>query len=105
VMEGFLDIRLPPWLRRLITRLVAIVPAAAVTIAYGDAGTAKLLIFTQVVLSLQLPFAVIPLVMFTASRDKLGALAAPRWLVLFAGSIAAIIVALNIKLIVDFING
>jgi manganese transport protein len=105
VMEGFLDIRLAPWLRRLITRLVAIVPAAVVTIAYGDSGTAKLLIFTQVVLSLQLPFAVIPLVMFTASRKKLGPLAAPFWLIFSAGLIAAIIVGLNIKLIADFVTG
>lgn len=105
VMEGFLDIRLPPWLRRLITRLVAIVPAAIVTIYYGDAGTAKLLIFTQVILSLQLPFAVIPLVMFTASSKKLGDLAAPRWLIAATSLIAAIIVSLNIKLIVDFISG
>jgi len=105
VMEGFLDIRLAPWLRRLITRLVAIVPAAVVTIAYGDSGTAKLLIFTQVILSLQLPFAVIPLVMFTASRKKLGPLAAPLWLIFSAGLIAAIIVGLNIKLIADFVSG
>jgi manganese transport protein len=105
VMEGFLEIRLAPWLRRLITRLVAIVPAAVVTIAYGDSGTAKLLIFTQVVLSLQLPFAVIPLVMFTASRKKLGPLAAPFWLIFSAGLIAAIIVGLNIKLIADFVTG
>ena len=104
-MEGFLDIRLPPWLRRLITRLVAIVPAAVVTILYGDEGTAKLLIFSQVILSLQLPFAVIPLVMFTASRKKLGPLAAPRWLTLSAALIAAIIVSLNVKLIVDFVTG
>ncbi len=105
VMEGFLDIRLAPWLRRLITRLMAIVPAAAVTLLYGDEGTAKLLIFSQVILSLQLPFAVIPLVMFTASRKKLGPLAAPRWLTLSAALIAAIIVSLNVKLIVDFVSG
>jgi manganese transport protein len=105
VMEGFLDLRLPPWLRRLVTRLVAIVPAAVVTIYYGDSGTAKLLILSQVVLSLQLPFAVVPLVMMTASRAKMGALAAPRWLAGFAGLIAATIIALNVKLIVDFVIG
>ena len=80
VMEGFLNIRLPPWLRRLITRAIAIVPAAIVTIWYGESGTAHLLVLTQVVLSLQLSFAVFPLVMFTADRAKMGALVAPRWL-------------------------
>jgi manganese transport protein len=105
VMEGFLDIRLAPWLRRLVTRLIAIVPAAAVTLLYGDQGTGKLLILSQVVLSLQLPFAVIPLVMFTASRRKLGALVAPRWLTAAAALIAAVIVSLNIKLLADFVLG
>jgi manganese transport protein len=105
VMEGFLDIRLPPWLRRLITRLVAIVPAAAVTVWYGESGTAQLLILSQVILSLQLSFAVIPLVTFTASRGKMGGLVAPAWLVAFAGLIAAVIVALNVKLLVDFALG
>ena len=101
VMEGFLDIRLAPWLRRLVTRLVAIVPAAVVTIAYGPSGTAKLLILSQVILSLQLPFAVIPLVQLTASKGKMGGLVAPRWLTVLAGAIAAVIVALNLKLLVD----
>ena len=78
VMEGFLDIKLAPWLRRLITRAIAIVPAAIVTIWFGESGTAQLLILTQVVLSLQLSFAVFPLVMFTADRAKMGALVAPR---------------------------
>lgn len=102
VMEGFLQIRLPPALRRLITRGLAIIPAAAVTLIYGSEGTGELLILTQVVLSLQLSFAVIPLVMFTANRQKMGALAAPRWLVALAILIAVVIVALNMKLIVDF---
>ncbi|MEE3046591.1 Nramp family divalent metal transporter [Thalassospira sp. GO-4] len=101
VMEGFINIRLPNWLRRLVTRLIAIVPAAAVTVIYGDAQTAKLLILSQVVLSFQLPFAVVPLVMFTASREKMGDLRAPRWLTVFATIIAAIIIALNIKLLYD----
>jgi manganese transport protein len=91
VMEGFLNIRLPPWLRRLITRAIAIVPAAAVTIWYGESGTAHLLILTQVVLSLQLSFAVFPLVMFTADRAKMGELVAPRWLSAFAVLIAVVI--------------
>jgi manganese transport protein len=105
VMEGFLKIRLAPWLRRLITRGIAIVPAAAVTIWYGDSGTARLLILTQVVLSLQLSFAVFPLVMFTADRKKMGELVAPRWLIAFAVLIAVVIAALNVKLLVDFVIG
>ncbi|WP_425330042.1 Nramp family divalent metal transporter [Terrirubrum flagellatum] len=105
VMEGFLDIRLPAWLRRLITRSIAIVPAAAVTIFYGQEGTGKLLILSQVVLSFQLPFAIVPLVMFTASREKMGALVAPRWLTILAAIIAAVIIALNIKLLFDTATG
>ena len=105
VMEGFLDIRLPPWLRLLVTRLVAIVPAVLVTLLYGPGGTAKLLIFSQVILSLQLPFAIIPLVMVTAERRKMGELRAPRWLTGVAGVVAAVIVVLNAKLIFDFITG
>jgi manganese transport protein len=70
VMEGFLNIRLRPWLRRLITRLIAIVPAVICTGIYGESGTAKLLVLSQVVLSLQLSFAVIPLVLFTGDRRK-----------------------------------
>ncbi|MFC3179677.1 Nramp family divalent metal transporter [Cypionkella sinensis] len=104
VMEGFLQIRLAPWLRRLITRAIAIIPAAGVTLYYGSAGTGRLLILTQVVLSLQLSFAVVPLVMFTANRAKMGALAAPRWLVALAILIAAVIIALNLKLLWDFIG-
>lgn len=105
VMEGFLAIRLAPWLRRLATRALAIVPAAAVTLWYGAEGTGKLLILSQVVLSLQLPFAVVPLVMFTASRRKLGVLVAPRWLTALASLIAVIIIGLNLKLIADFLTG
>ncbi len=102
VMEGFLQIRLAPWLRRLITRGIAILPAAAVTIYYGSAGTSELLILTQVVLSLQLSFAVVPLVMFTADRAKMGPLAAPIWLTALSVLIAVVIVALNLKLLWDF---
>lgn len=105
VMEGFIDIRLPPWLRRLTTRAVAIVPAAVVTIAYGESGTGQLLILSQVVLSLQLPFAVVPLVMFTASRRKMGEFTAPRWVTALATLTAAVIIALNVKLLVDFALG
>lgn len=105
VMEGFLNIRIAPWLRRLITRAIAIIPAAAVTIWFGERGTGQLLILTQVVLSLQLSFAVFPLVMFTADKKKMGALVAPLWLVVFAGFIAVVIAALNVKLLVDFTGG
>ena len=105
VMEGFLDFRLAPWLRRLITRGIAIVPAAAVTIAYGESGTAKLLILSQVVLGLQLPFAIIPLVMITASRAKMGVLVSPRWMTAACAVIAAIIVGLNAKVVADFLTG
>ncbi len=105
VMEGFIDIKLKPWLRRAITRFVAIVPAAIVTIMYGSQGTTELLILSQVVLSLQLPFAIIPLVMFTAEKKKMGALVAPRWVTILAAVTAAIIVVLNMKLIYDFFTG
>jgi manganese transport protein len=105
VMEGFLHIRLAPWIRRLITRSIALLPAAGVTLFYGAAETGKLLILTQVILSLQLPFAVLPLVQFTASRAKLGDLVAPRWLTFVAAAIAAAIVALNAKLVYDYIQG
>jgi manganese transport protein len=105
VMEGFIDIKLPAWARRLVTRLVAIVPAIVVTLIYGEGQTAKLLILSQVVLSFQLPFAVVPLVMFTASRAKMGDLVAPRWLTAAAAAIALIIISLNVKLLVDFFSG
>ena len=105
VMEGFIDIRLPAWARRLVTRSIAIVPAAVVTIWYGEKGTAQLLIFSQVILSLQLPFAIVPLVMFTADRRKMGELVAPRWVTSLAALTAVVIIALNIKLIVDFSRG
>lgn len=105
VMEGFLNIRLAPWLRRLITRALAIVPAATVTILYGSEGMGELLILTQVVLSLQLSFAVVPLVMFTADRRKMGALVAPRWLQALSWLIAVVIIALNLKLLWDFFGG
>jgi manganese transport protein len=105
VMEGFLNLRLKPWMRRLITRAIAIIPAAGVTIYYGSSGTGQLLILTQVVLSLQLSFAVVPLVMFTSSRKKMGPMVAPFWLVAFAVLIAVVIIALNTKLLFDFFGG
>jgi len=103
VMEGFLDIRLPPWARRLLTRAIAIVPAAIVTVWYGEKGTAQLLILSQVILSLQLPFAIVPLVMFTADRRKMGELIAPRWLTALAALTALTVIVLNIKLLLDFV--
>ena len=105
VMEGFIDIRLPPWARRLVTRAIAIVPAAAVTIWFGEAGTAKLLILSQVILGLALPFAIVPLVMFTADRAKMGELVAPRWVTALAALVAVILIVLNIKLLYDLIPG
>ena len=101
VMEGFLDFRMRPWLRRLITRLLAIVPAAIAAIYYGDRGTASLLLISQVVLSLQLPFAVIPLVLFTSDRRKMGEFASPRWLQVLAWATTVLIVGLDLKLLWD----
>jgi manganese transport protein len=105
VMEGFIDIRLPPWARRLVTRAIAIVPAAIVTIWYGEAGTAKLLILSQVVLGLALPFSIVPLVMFTADRRKMGELVAARWVTALAALTGAILIVLNIKLLIDIVIG
>jgi manganese transport protein len=104
-MEGFINFRIKPWLRRLITRAVAIVPAAVVTIMYGSSETAKLLVLSQVILSFQLPFAIVPLVMFTADKKKMGALVAPKWLTWTAALIAVVIIALNIKLLIDTATG
>jgi len=103
VMEGFLNIRIAPWLRRLVTRTIAILPAVIVTIWAGEKATAQLLILSQVVLSLQLPFAVVPLVGFTASRAKMGPFVAPRWLSWLAALIAVAIIALNAKLVWDYL--
>jgi manganese transport protein len=99
VMEGFLNIRIRPWLRRLITRAIAIVPAAIVAILYGASGTAKLLVLSQVVLSLQLSFAVFPLVMFTSERAKMGEFVNPPWLKALAWTIAFVIAGLNLWLL------
>lgn len=99
VMEGFLNIKLPAWLRRLVTRLIAIIPAVIVTAIAGEKGTADLLIFSQVILSLQLPFAVIPLVMFTSSKKMMGEFVNKKWLSILSWLIAGIIVVLNICLL------
>ncbi len=102
VMEGFLNIRLRPWLRRLITRSIAIIPAAIVAILYGESGTAKLLVLSQVVLSMQLSFAVFPLVMFTSNKVKMGEFANPAWLKGLAYAVALVIAGLNIWLLLQF---
>ncbi|NEW08728.1 divalent metal cation transporter [Paenibacillus sp. SYP-B3998] len=99
VMEGFLNIRLTPWLRRLITRLIAIIPAVIVISIYGERGATDLLVLSQVILSLQLSFAVIPLVKFTSDRKKMGVLVAPRWMVILSWVVAVIIAALNVYLL------
>jgi manganese transport protein len=99
VMEGFINLRLRPWLRRLITRLLAIIPAIVVVYLYGERGTGPLIILSQVVLSLQLPFAVFPLVMFTSDPHKMGPFANPRWVKALAWSVAVIIALLNVWLL------
>jgi manganese transport protein len=101
VMEGFLNIRIRPWLRRLITRLIAIVPAAIVAVLYGESGTAKLLVLSQVILSMQLSFAVFPLVRFTSDRVKMGAFVNPWWLKGLAYAVATLIAVLNVWLLVQ----
>lgn len=101
VMEGFLHLRMPAWARRLVTRGIAIVPVVAVTAIYGERGTAQLLVLSQVLLSLQLPFAVIPLVRFVSDRKLMGPFATRRWLTTIAWLIAAVIVVLNLKLLWD----
>jgi manganese transport protein len=105
VMEGFLDLRLPSWARRLLTRGIAIVPVIVVTAIYGERGTADLLVFSQVVLSMQLPFAVIPLVRFVSDRRKMGQFAIPAWVAALAWIVAGVIVVLNVKLLVDTLFG
>ena len=102
VMEGFLNLRLRPWLRRLITRLIAIIPAVIVTMIYGESGTAKMLVISQVILSLQLSFAVIPLIIFTSDRRKMGEFVNATWMKVLAWFVAAVIVVLNVKFLLDF---
>ncbi len=101
VMEGFLRLRLPQWMRRLLTRGIAIVPVVAVTAIYGERGTSDLLVFSQVLLSLQLPFAVVPLVLFVTDRRKMGRFVVGRPMALLAWGATALIIGLNLKLIYD----
>jgi len=105
VMEGFLNLRLVPWLRRLITRLIAIIPAIIAVAFFGHSGTAKLLIFSQVILSLQLSFAVFPLVQFTSDRARMGEFVNPLWLKILAWGVAGIIAILNAYLLVLTVKG
>jgi manganese transport protein len=103
-MEGFLRFRIRPWLRRLITRTLAIIPAVAVILWVGDQGVYQLLILSQVILSLQLSFAVVPLVRFTSSKQKMGPFVSPRWVTVLACLAAGIIMVLNGKLVYEQIG-
>jgi manganese transport protein len=105
VMEGFLNIQLPSWLRRLITRLLAVIPALFAILYFGENSTSKLLILSQVLLSLQLPFAVIPLVMFTGNKQLMGEFVNPNWLKFLAWLVAITIVSLNIWLLWQMFQG
>jgi manganese transport protein len=105
VMEGFLRLRIPNWARRLITRGIAIVPVVIVTALYGDKGTAQLLVLSQVILSMQLPFAVIPLVRFVSDKRKMGVFVIPVWVTVLAWLVASVIVILNVKLLADTLLG
>src|SRR5205823_3158083 len=100
VMEGFLNFRMRPWLRRLLTRLMAITPAAITVYISGAEGTFKLLILSQVILSMQLPFAVIPLIHFTSDRQRMGIFVNKAWVQILAWVTAFIIVALNVRLVI-----
>jgi len=105
VMEGFLRLRIPHWARRLLTRSLAIIPVVFVTAIYGEKGTANLLVLSQVVLSMQLPFAVIPLVQFVTNREKMGSFTVSRSIAILSWIVAAIILVLNFKLLYDTIVG
>ncbi len=105
VMEGFLRLRIPHWARRLLTRGLAIIPVVFVTAIYGEKGTANLLVLSQVILSMQLPFAVVPLVQFVTNREKMGSFVISRSVAVLSWIVAAIILALNFKLLYDTIFG
>ncbi|HMJ69048.1 MAG TPA: Nramp family divalent metal transporter [Cyclobacteriaceae bacterium] len=105
VMEGYLNLRIAPWLRRLITRLIAITPAYIVILIYGESETGALLVLSQVVLSLQLGFAIIPLIHFTSDKKTMGQFAIAPWIRISAWAIAVIIVSLNVKLVIQEITG
>jgi manganese transport protein len=101
VMEGYLNLRIAPWLRRLITRLIAITPAYFVILYYGENKTGSLLVLSQVILSLQLGFAIIPLIHFTSDKEKMGVFVIKPWMKICAWAIAAIIIGLNVKLVMQ----
>ena len=105
VMEGFLNIKLKPWFRRLITRLIAVIPAFFVALWYGEKGTAELLVLSQVILSMQLSFAVIPLVMFTSDKLKMGEFVNKTTLKIIAWIISAVIIILNLYLLFQTFTG
>jgi manganese transport protein len=105
VMEGYLQLKMPAWMRRLLTRSIAVIPALVVTAYFGDSGTAKLLIFSQVVLSLQLPFAVIPLIRFTSDKTKMGEFVNPLWVTRCAWLVALIIISLNGAMVASILQG
>ncbi|VAV86782.1 Manganese transport protein MntH [hydrothermal vent metagenome] len=105
VMEGFLRLKIPLAARRLITRGTAIVPAVAMIIIFGEKGAGDLLVLSQVVLSLQLPFAVVPLILLSADKSKMGELKPPKWVLALAILIAMVVIALNTKLVYDFVSG
>ena len=105
VMEGFLDLRIRPWLRRLITRMLAIVPTVIVIVIYGEKGTAQLLLLSQVILSAQLSFAVFPLVSFTCDKAKMGEFVNPKWIQVLAWSVAGVIAILNAWLLIQSVFG
>jgi manganese transport protein len=98
-MEGFLNIQLKPWIRRLITRLIAIIPALIVTIIYGEKGTGELLVLSQVILSFQLSFAVVPLVMFTSDKLQMGEFVNSKLVKISSWVVAVIIIGLNVYLL------
>ncbi|NOZ33556.1 MAG: divalent metal cation transporter, partial [Alphaproteobacteria bacterium] len=105
IMEGFIRIRLPLAARRLLTRGTAIIPAVLMIWIYGESGAGQLLILSQVILSLQLPFAVVPLILFSADKNKMKEFSPPAWMLVLAVLIAMVVIALNTKLVFDFVSG
>ncbi len=105
VMEGFVNIHIRPWLRRLITRFIAIIPAVIIAAIYGERGVGELLVFSQVILSLQLSFAVVPLVQFTSEKAKMGVFTNSRAMKILAWTLAIVIAVLNAYLLIQTVAG
>ncbi|MEK4947055.1 MULTISPECIES: Nramp family divalent metal transporter [Carnobacterium] len=105
VMEGFIHLRVKPWVRRIITRLLAVIPVFIVTIIAGENGTTDLLIFSQVILSMQLPFALVPLVLFTSDKHKMGSFVNSTWVKIVAWTATVVIICLNVYLVVYTLIG